>query len=82
MSTVLEVERHYSIASVATILDVSTDFVYARIADGGLKKVVELGSGQAKQRISASTLQAYLDSRTYGTQTASPPLAEPGGAVE
>jgi len=81
MSTVLEVERHYSVATVAELLEVSKPWVYARISTGELP-VVELGDTKAKQRISASTLQAYLDRRTYGTQTASPPLAEPGGAVE
>jgi hypothetical protein len=47
-------------------LDVSTDFVYARIKGGTLEKVVELGKGQATQRIAASVLQAFLDARTFG----------------
>lgn len=65
MGCTLEVECHYSVAKVAELLEVSTDYVYARIADGKLKKVVELGAGQSKQRISASTLQAFLDERTF-----------------
>lgn len=57
---------HYSVAKVAELLDVSTDYVYDRIADKSLEKVVELGGGQAKQRISAVELQRYIDQRTYG----------------
>ncbi len=63
---VLEVERHYSVASVAEILEVSKPWVYARIADGRIAAVVELGDTTAKQRISASSLQTFLDGRTFG----------------
>ncbi len=61
----IEVERHYSVAAVAELLDVSKPWVYERIKDGRLP-VVELGDTKAKQRISASALQCYIDSRTYG----------------
>ena len=63
-----EIERYYSVAAVAIILDVSIFFVYDRIKDGQLDKVVELGTTKAKQRISASTLNAYIQSRTYSTK--------------
>jgi hypothetical protein len=66
MTCALEVERHYSVAKVAEILEVSTDYVYDRIADKSIAKVVELGSGQTKQRISASVLQKFIDRRTHG----------------
>lgn len=66
MSTVLEVERHYSVAAVAELLGVSKPWVYERIKDGRIAAVVELGDSKSKQRISASSLQAFLDSRTFG----------------
>lgn len=69
--TVLEVERHYSVAKVAELLEVSKPWVYARIADGRIASVVELGDSKAKQRISASALQAFLNKRTYGLDSAS-----------
>jgi excisionase family DNA binding protein len=72
---VLEVERHYSVAAVAELLEVSTDYVYARIKDGSLL-VVELGTSRSKQRISASVLQTFLDRRTYGTADAAELRAE------
>lgn len=62
----LEVERHYSVAAVADLLQVSKPWVYDRIKSGELA-VVELGDSKAKQRIAASTLQRYLDARTHGT---------------
>lgn len=65
---VTQVERHYSVASVAELLEVSKPWVYDRIKDGRLQ-VVELGDTKAKQRISASALQASLDARTFGTGT-------------
>jgi excisionase family DNA binding protein len=58
-------DRHYSIATVAELLEVSTSWVYSRIASGELR-VVELGDSKAKQRIAASTLRAYLAGRSYG----------------
>ena len=66
MAAALAVEPHYSVSTVAAKLECSTDYVYDRIKDGSLTKVVELGSGQAKQRIPASVLQAFIDARTFG----------------
>lgn len=68
MATVIEVEHHYSVAKVAEILEVSKPWVYARILSGEFP-VVELGDSKAKQRIAASTLQAYLDRRTVSLPT-------------
>lgn len=62
----LQVERHYSVAAVADLLEVSKPWVYDRIKDGRLP-VVELGDTKSKQRISASALQAFLDARTFRT---------------
>lgn len=59
-------QQHYSVARVAALLDVSTDYVYDRIADKSITRVVELGSGQTKQRISARELQRFINSRTHG----------------
>jgi len=68
MTAVLEVERHYSVAAVADLLGVSKPWVYDRIKSGEFQ-VVELGDSKAKQRIAASTLQRYLDRRTFGTSS-------------
>ena len=58
--------RLFTVAGAAEVLGVSTDYVYARINQGELK-VVELGTGtKAKQRISATELQRFIDSRTFG----------------
>ena len=56
--------RLYSVAAVAKLFEVSTDWVYDRINSGALA-VVELGDGKAKQRISVTELQRFIDSRTY-----------------
>lgn len=61
----LQVERHYSVAKVAELLEVSKPWVYARIKSG-VFAVVEIGDEKQKQRIPASVLQRYIDSRTYG----------------
>lgn len=57
--------RLYSVAAVAELLEVATDYVYDRIKAGELA-VVELGHGRAKQRIAALELQRFIESRTYG----------------
>lgn len=64
MATVLEVERQYSVTSAATVLDTSEDYVLARIKDGSLPRIVDLGSSRSKYRIPASDLQRFIDSRT------------------
>lgn len=58
------VERQYSVKSAAVILDVSPDYVEARIKDGSLPRRLDLGSTRAKYRIPASDLQAFIDART------------------
>ncbi|WP_187270726.1 helix-turn-helix domain-containing protein [Lacisediminihabitans profunda] len=58
-------QAHYSVAKAAELLDVSRAWVYTRIQSGEIR-VVELGGGQAKQRISTVELQRYLDRRAYG----------------
>lgn len=60
----LEVERQYSVKSAAELLDVSIDYVYARLEDGELPRLLDLGGGKAKYRIPASDLQRFIDSRT------------------
>jgi len=65
MTAVVEAVRCYSVAAVAERLDMSTDWVYARIKAGELG-VVELGSTRSKQRIRADVLQAFIDSRSFG----------------
>ena len=61
---VIEVERQYSVKSAAEILDTGEDFVLARIKDGSLPRIVDLGGRRAKYRIPASDLQRFIDSRT------------------
>ena len=60
-----EAVRLYPVAKAAEVLGVSPDYVYDRINEG-IIRVVELGSGRAKQRVRADDLQAFIDSRTYG----------------
>lgn len=60
----IEVERQYSVKSAALILDVSPDYVEARIKDGSLPRRLDLGGSRAKYRIPASDLQAFIDART------------------
>jgi excisionase family DNA binding protein len=67
--SIREAVRLYSVATVADLLEVSTDFVYDRIKSGVLP-VVELGDTKAKQRIRADALQDFIDSRTFGSWTA------------
>lgn len=64
MTRVIEVERQYSVKSAAQMLDTSEDYVLARIKDGSLPRIVDLGSSRSKLRIPASDLQRFIDSRT------------------
>jgi excisionase family DNA binding protein len=64
----VEAVRLYSVASAATQLEVSPDYIYDRIHNGDLA-VTELGSGRPKQRIRADVLQAFIDARTFGWKT-------------
>ncbi|PWC05396.1 hypothetical protein DCE94_03740 [Agromyces badenianii] len=63
-----EAVRLYSVAAAAKVLDVSDDYVYARIKDGSLR-AVELGDSRAKLRVRADDLQAFIDVRTFGGET-------------
>ena len=74
---VLEVERQYSVKSAAAVLDASEDYVLARIKDGSLPRLVDLGSSRSKYRIPASDLQAFIDSRT-STAKKMPGVGAPG----
>ena len=58
--------RQYSVKSAARILDVSEDYVLARINDGSLPRVVDLGSSRMKHRLPIQALQEFIDSRTIG----------------
>ena len=60
----VDIEPLYSVAKVAQLLDVSTDYVYRAIKAGSIP-VVELGSTRAKQRVKASALQKFIDDRTF-----------------
>lgn len=60
----VEVERQYSVKSVADLLEVSTQYIYDRMDDGELPRRLDLGGGKAKYRIPASDLQAFIDART------------------
>lgn len=62
------IDRHYSVREVAELLSVSVFYVYDRIKNGTFT-VVELGDGRMFQRIPASSVQAFIDARTYGPQT-------------
>lgn len=57
--------RLYSVATVAELMEMSTDWVYARINAQELA-VVELGSTRTKQRISAGELERFISERTFG----------------
>ncbi len=61
-----ECVRLYSVATVAERMEMSRDWVYDQIKKGALA-VVELGSSRPKQRIRADVLQAFIDSRSFGT---------------
>ena len=56
--------RQYSVKSAARILDVSEDYVLARIKDGSLPRVVDLGGSRAKYRIPIQALRDFIDSKT------------------
>jgi len=64
--TAVEAVRLYSVAAAAELLGVSRYYIYDRIADGQIRRVVELGTGNHKQRIRADVLQEFIDSRSYG----------------
>jgi excisionase family DNA binding protein len=66
--TNLEAVRLYSVATVAEMLEVSPPWVYERIRSGVLA-VVEIGDTKSKQRIRADVLQAFIDSRSFGSTT-------------
>jgi len=53
------IEPLYSVAKVAQLLDVSTDYVYRAIKAGDIP-VVELGSTRAKQRVRAEDLARFV----------------------
>jgi excisionase family DNA binding protein len=59
------IERHYKVSEAAALLGVSCPYVYERINNGTFT-VVEMGDGRHFQRIPASSLQAFIDARTYG----------------
>lgn len=59
--------RLYPVSKAAEVLGVSVNYVYDRIQNGDIP-VVELGEGRAKQRVRADDLQAFIDSRTYGSK--------------
>lgn len=63
MNAVREAIRQYSVKSAAALLDTSEDYVLARIKDGSLPRIVDLGSSRSKLRIPADVLQAFIDSR-------------------
>lgn len=57
--------RLLKVAEVAQHLGVGIDWVYRRIERGELA-VIELGETRKNQRVSESTLAAFLAARTYG----------------
>lgn len=59
----------YSVKSAAELLDVSEDYVLARIKDGSIARHVDLGSSRAKYRVRADDLQEYIDSLTVESNT-------------
>ena len=76
MTRVIEVERQYSVKTAAGILDSSEDYVLARIKDGSLPRIVDLGGTRSKYRIPASDLQRFIDNRT--TDARKPGAVTPG----
>lgn len=62
-----EAVRLYPVSKAADLLGVSVNYIYDRIQEGVIP-VVELGTGRAKQRVRADDLQAFIDSRTYGSK--------------
>ena len=67
-TVVVDPRRIYSVASAAELLGVSTDYVYSRVKDGSITRLVDLGGSKAKYRIRADALQAFIDSRTMQDQ--------------
>jgi len=65
----VEAVRLYSVAAVADRLQVSENWVRKQITEHKLR-AVELGSTRAKTRVRADDLQAFIDSRTFGTEGA------------
>jgi len=61
-----ETVRLYPVAKAAEVLGIGRTFMYQLINSGQIR-VVELGSSRAKQRVRADDLQAFIDSRTYGS---------------
>lgn len=59
--------RLYSVKSAAELLDVSVDYIAARLKDRSILRHVDLGSSRAKYRIRADELQRFIDSRTVTT---------------
>lgn len=55
------IETHYSVTDLAERLDVSRDWVLARINSGEIR-AIEFGTGRAKYRIAASEAQRFIDS--------------------
>lgn len=62
-----EAVRLYPVAKAAEVLGIGRTFMYELIKSGQIR-VVELGSTRAKQRVRADDLQAFIDSRTYGSK--------------
>lgn len=67
--TTVEAVRLYSVTAVADRLETSETYVRKQIHDGRLR-AVELGSTRAKTRVRADDLQAFIDSRTFGSEGA------------
>ncbi len=61
-----ETVRLYPIAKAAEVLGIGRTFMY-QLVNSGQIRVVELGNTRAKQRIRADDLQAFIESRTYGS---------------
>lgn len=57
-------DRLLSVASAASMLDTSADYVYERIRAGDLP-VVELGHGRPKQRIRYADMVTFINSRRF-----------------
>jgi predicted DNA-binding transcriptional regulator AlpA len=69
MNAMTDAVRLYSVAAVAEHLGMSRVWVYAQINTGKLR-TVELGSTRAKTRVRSDDLQAFIDARTFGGDTA------------
>lgn len=62
-----EVERHYPVAEVARLLGMSRVWVYDRLNDGTFV-TANFGAGKSKKRIPASSVNAFIESRTYDSK--------------